>query len=55
MKNFQSCTDLGLLDMFLTNQNSKIVTCILLVKVQMYLHDFGINKHEKFFKEKKII
>ena len=25
-----SCTDLGLIDMFLTNQNAEIVACILL-------------------------
>ena len=26
------CTDLGLIDMFLTNQNAEIVACILLVE-----------------------
>ena len=30
--NYTFCTDLGLIEMFLTNQNAEIVACILLVK-----------------------
>ena len=31
------CTDLGLIDMLLTNQNAEIVACILLVKQKLRL------------------